>query len=339
MLGALDLGSDAGLAARGTVGPLECALWARRAPACRVQRPGQVGRPAEREVAVTVAFGAERRQHLGQSLAGEMDAKRPDHGERAGTGRGVGQRQAPGHVHRQGALEPRQPLEALGDEAGQRVERGDEDGDVLERRAGEHSARDPVGSRLHLFLDSRVLLEVHGAVRPVAPRPGRVGEERRVLEEVGCQEVALARVRSRGSRCTQGLCGLLSKERSHPVEIAGSDRAAREHRERCRRDRADEAGLRAREVNGGRGEGGAGEGPQPGGRLERSCRLADHAGARPGGPGGFVDRPPDASHIAEAPGRSRGRGLRVELVGPQVRRFEIADGSGERFVPARPRPE
>ena len=120
-------------------------------------------------------------------------------------------------MHRHGASEPRQALEALGDETGQRIKRGDEDGDVLERRAREHLARDPVGRRLRLFLDSRVLLEVHGAVRPVASRPGRVGEERGALEEIGRQEVALVCVRSWGGRGVEGIGGILSEEEKNSL--------------------------------------------------------------------------------------------------------------------------
>ena len=228
----------------------------------------------------------------------------------------------------------------LGEETGQGIERGDQQGDVLERRARQDLSRDPVGRRLDLVLDPGVLLEVHRAIGPGAPRPRRIAEDCRALEEVGCQEIAFARGRRQCRHDLESVRGALAEEGPHPVEKARSERATGENGERRGRNRPDELRLRAGDVSGAGGERRAREGPRRRVRLEGPGRLPKDAGARPRGVGGSVDRAPDRGHVAKTRGRRvRRRGERLQLLRPQPGGFEVADRPGERLVPARSGPE
>ena len=77
-----------------------------------------------------------------------------------------------------GSVTVRQALDAVDDEAGERVEGREQDGDLLERDAVADLPRDPVGGRLELRFDAGMLLEVDGAVGPVAAGSVGLGEDR-----------------------------------------------------------------------------------------------------------------------------------------------------------------
>ena len=151
--------------------PLEGALGVSGAPADRAERPDQVRRAAVGQMPGLGRHGTQRRQDGGQRLAVQVPAQRADHGQRARPGRRVRERKPAGHVHRQGAIRPRQPGQTFGEEAGERVERGDEHRDLLERRTVKDLTGHPVSRDLELLLDARVLLDVDGAVRTRASRP------------------------------------------------------------------------------------------------------------------------------------------------------------------------
>ena len=223
----LERRGDLSLAGGKPLRPFERPFLARLVAAGGPDAPGDAHGLAGGDVLPVVHGGAKEGQDGGQALRGQEGAKRADEGEGASTAGRGGEGNAARHVDGELAARPGEPLDAARDERRERVRHGDEDGHLLERRLPlENLPGHPLGRGLHLGLHAGVLLEGDGAVRTLAARAGRVGEELRGGEEVADEEVALGGAGGGERGALEGRAGVPAEEGLEPVEVAGTEGAS-----------------------------------------------------------------------------------------------------------------
>ena len=323
----LERGGDLCLPGGKPLRPFERSFLASLVAAGGPDAPGDAHGLPGRHVLPVVHGGAEEGQHGGHAPRGEEATKRPDEGEGASPAGGGGEGDAPRDVDGEPAARPGEPLDAARDERRERVRNGDEDGHLLERRLPlEDFLGHPLDRGLHLGFHAGVLLEEDGAVRTLAARAGRVGEELRRGEEVADEEVALGGASGGERRALEGCAGVGAEEGLQPVEVAGTKGASGDDAEGDAGNRQQEASLGSRfTTRDGSEDGARGE---PGSRCETGRCLAVGAGARPGATRGLLDTRPEKGHVAPRSRRDRESG------GLEAGSLQVGDGGGEGFGPA-----